>query len=142
MKQKVTEHKVQRARTFEGQADGELPRKKVLKKGKSLELRSRVTIRAIARILLAVQRKLEDLLVDHTDEAVSPDEITRAMSHPATQEVVQKHVAKENIKLVHKDSFEPMFQRQMSEIGEKGVAAVEGPPIGDESALDCDPEDA
>ena len=52
-----------------------MPKKKVLKKGRSLELRSRVTIRAIARILLAVQRKLEDLLIDHTDEAVSPDEI-------------------------------------------------------------------
>ena len=44
------------------------------------------------------------------------------MSHPATQEVVQKHVAKENIKLVHKDSLEPVFQKQMSEIGEKGAA--------------------
>ena len=101
MKQKVTEHKVQRAKTFEGHADGELPKKKVLKKGRSLELRSRVTIRAIARILLAVQRKLEDLLVEHTDENVSPEDIQRAMSHPATQEVVQRHVAKENIKLVH-----------------------------------------
>lgn len=92
---------MQRAKTFEGRADGELPKKKVLKKGRSLELRSRVTIRAIARILLAVQRKLEDLLVEHTDENVSPEDIQRAMSHPATQEVVQRHVAKENIKLVH-----------------------------------------
>ena len=60
-----------------------------------------MTIRAVARILLAVQRKLEDLLVEHTDENVSPEDIQRAMSHPATQEVVQRHVAKENIKLVH-----------------------------------------
>ena len=44
MKQKVTEHKVQRAKTFEGHADGELPKKRVLKKGRSLELKSRVTI--------------------------------------------------------------------------------------------------
>ena len=64
------------------------------------------------------------------------------MSHPATQEVIQKHVGKENIKLVHKDSLEPVFQRQMSEIGEKGVAAAQGPPMQDESLLDCDPEDA
>ena len=68
-----------------------------------------MTIRAIARILLAVQRKLEDLLVEHTDENVSPEDIQRAMSHPATQEVVQRHVAKENIKLVHRDSLEPVF---------------------------------
>lgn len=144
MKQKVNEHKVSRARTFEGQADGEheLPKKKVLKKGKTLELRSRVTIRAIARILLAVQRKLEDMLVDHTAEDVSPDEIQRAMSHPATQEVVQKHVARENIKLVKKGSQEPVFQRQMSEIGEKGVGAADGPPNLDESLLECDPEEA
>ena len=88
-----------------------MPTKKILKKGRSLELRSRVTIRAIARILIAVQRKLEDLLVAHTDEGVSPDEIQRAMSHPATQEVVQKHVAKGNVKLVHKDSLEPVYQK-------------------------------
>ena len=119
-----------------------MPRKKVLKKGRSLELRSRVTIRAIARILIAVQRKLEDLLVAHTDEHVSPDEIQRAMSHPATQEAVQKHVARGNVKLVHKDSLEPVFQKQMSEIGEKGVAAAQGPPELDESLLDCDPDDA
>ena len=119
-----------------------MPKKKVLKKGRSLELRSRVTIRAIARILLAVQRKLEDLLVDHTEEHVSPDEIQRAMSHPMTQEVVQKHVAKENIKLVKKDSFEPVFQKQMSEIGMKGVAAAEGHPELDESLLEVDPEEA
>lgn len=30
----------------------------------------------------------------------------------------------------------------MSEIGEKGVAAAQGPPLQDESLLDCDPNDA
>ena len=58
------------------------------------------------------------------------------MSHPATQEVVQKHVAKGNVKLVHEDSLEPVFQKQMSEIGEKGAAAT-----NDESLLH-DPEEA
>merc|ERR1711920_593477 len=55
MKQKVTEHKVSRAKTFVGEPDkdNKLPKKKIMKKGKSLELRSRVTIRAVCRILRA-----------------------------------------------------------------------------------------
>ena len=43
------------------------------------------------------------------------------------------------MKLVHKDSFEPVFEKQMSEIGVKGAAAADGP---DESLLDGDPEEA
>ena len=146
MRQKVTEHKVQRAKTFTGDpGQNELPQKKIkkVKKGKSLELRSRVTLRAICRILFAVQRKLEKLVVPHVDdEAVTPDDIKRAMSHPATQEVVQKHVAKGNVKLVHKDSLEPVFEKQMSEIGERGAAVAQGPSNADDTLLDCDPDDA
>ena len=82
------------------------------------------------------------MLVDHTAEDVSPDEIQRAMSHPATQEVVQKHVAKENIKLVKRDSQEPVFVRQLSEIGEKGVAAADAQDGLVDESLECDPEDA
>ena len=55
MKQKVYEHKVQRARTYVGKpGQNDLPKKKVMKKTKTLELKSRVTIRAICRILRAV----------------------------------------------------------------------------------------
>ena len=123
MKQKVTEHKVQRAKTFVGSPDKDnnLPKRKVLKKGKSLELKSRITIRAVCRILRAVQNKMERLLEDHCDEGVTPDDLRRAMSHPETQEVLQKHVKKGNVKLLHKDSFEPVFEKQMSEIAQKGV---------------------
>ena len=88
---------------------------------------------------MSVQRKLTKLLADHTDEAVTPDDLKRAMSHPETQEVVKKHVAKGNVQLVHKDSLEPVFQKQMSEIGERGAAAAGGP---DETLLDGDPDDA
>ena len=86
MKQKVTEHKVQRAKTFVGSPDKDnnLPKRKVLKKGKSLELKSRITIRAVCRILRAVQNKMERLLEDHCDEGVTPDDLRRAMSHPET----------------------------------------------------------
>ena len=89
MKQKVTEHKVSRARTFVGKSGtNELPKKKVMKKTKTLELKSRVTIRAICRILRAVQSKLRKALEAHVDEAVTPSDLKRAMSHPETQEVV------------------------------------------------------
>ena len=39
-------------------------------------------------------------------------------------------------KPVHKDSFEPVFQKQMSEIGEKGAAAT------NDDTLIHDPEEA
>ena len=78
---------------------------------------------------------------EFTNEAVSPDDLKRAMSHPATEEVVKKHVAKGNVKLVHKDSLEPMFEKQMSEIGQKGAAVADGPAELDETLVD-DPEDA
>ena len=55
--------------------------------------------------------------------------------------MVQKHVAKGNVKLVHKDSLEPMFEKQMSEIGQRGAAAAEGPPELDETLIG-DPEEA
>ena len=85
MKQKVHEHKVSRARTFVGKpGQNDLPKKKVVKKTKTLELRSRVTVRAICRILRAVQSKLSKVLQAHLDEAVTPDDLKRAMSHPAT----------------------------------------------------------
>ena len=54
LKQKVTEHKVQKAQTFEGSPDRGLPNKKIIKKGKSLELKSRTTVRALCRILLSL----------------------------------------------------------------------------------------
>ena len=43
------------------------------------------------------------------------------------------------MKLVHKDSLEPVFEKQMSEIGEKGASAANNP---DESLIDGDPEEA
>ena len=83
---------------------------------------------------------MEKMLAEHCDDAVTPDDLKRAMSHPETQEVLQKHVKKGNVKLVHKDSFEPMFEKQMSEIGQKGVkvATEDGP----DETLDHDPDDA
>jgi len=146
MKQKVTEHKVQRASTFVGRPDSpdKLPKKRVLKKGKTLEIKSRTTIRAVCRILRAVQNKMERLIADHCDDEVTPAELKRAMSHPDTQEVLQKHVKKGNVKLLHKDSFEPVFEKQMSEIAQKGIQAAQKERHNDDidETLDHDPDDA
>ena len=107
----MTEHKVQRAKTFEGSPGKDLPKKRVIKKGKTLELQSRVTVRALCRILQSLQKKLLKLMTmsEHYDDGVTPEDIKRAMSHPATQDVVQEHVKRENIKLVHRDSLKPVF---------------------------------
>ena len=64
------------------------------------------------------------------------------MSHPETQEVIEKHVKRGSIKLLHKDSFEPVFEKQMSEIAQKGVKGVQAPHDGPDETLDHDPDDA
>ena len=78
---------------------------------------------------------------EYTNEAVSPDDLKRAMSHPETEGIVRKHVAKGNVKFVHKDSLEVMFETQMNKIGQKGEAAADGPPEMDDTLAD-DPENA
>ena len=82
------EHKVQTTKGRQNIGDGQLPSKKISKKGKPLELKSRMTKRAIASILLAVQTKLRTLVSQHTEELLSPEEFQRAMTHPEVQEVV------------------------------------------------------
>ena len=72
---------------------------------------------------------------------MTPVDLKRAMSHPDTQGVVQKHVAKGNVKFVHKDSLEVMFESQMNKIGQKGATTVDGPPELDDKLAD-DPENA
>ena len=121
-----------------------LPKKKVIKKGKSLELKSRVTVRALCRILNSLQKKLLKMMSksEHYDDGVTPEDIRRAMSHPATHDIVQEHVKRENIKLVHRDSLKPVYQKQMSEIGERGAAAANAPQDYDEILDDCKPEEA
>jgi hypothetical protein len=43
---------------------------------------------------------------------------------------------------VHRESNEPVFQREMSLIGEKGDRAANESPNGEESQLQVDPEQA
>jgi len=51
-------------------------------------MKSRMTKRAIAVILLAVQNKLQRLVSMHTEEVLSPEEFQRAMTNPEVQEIV------------------------------------------------------
>jgi len=48
---------------------------------------------------------------------------------------VQKHVKTGNIVFVHRESNEPMFQREMSLIGEKGERAANESPVEEESQI-------
>ena len=106
-----------------------------------------MTKRAIGLILLAVQKKLQKLVSQHTEEMLSPEEFHRAMTHPEVQEVMQKHILSEDIQMVEPETNKPIYRKQMSIIGEKGNrAAMESPVRGsspDASALcDVEPEDA
>jgi len=48
----------------------------------------------------------------------------------------------DGIKLVHKDSKEPIYRRETTLIGEKGDRALNESPDHDETQLDLDPEEA
>ena len=128
MSQDVTEHKVQVTKNRQEYGDGELPSKKVMTKGKGLELKSRTTKRAVGRILDIVQNKLRKLVSQKTEEPMTADEFHRAMTHPEVQEVVQKHILSENIQMQDPGTKKPVYKRHMSLIGEKGDrAAMESP---------------
>ena len=71
------------------------------------------------------------------------DDVVAALNDTKVKQVVQKHVAKENIKLLRRDSLEPVFRRELSLIGEKGERAVNESPGGVPDLVDdIEPEDA
>ena len=88
---------MQETRKIQTVGDGELPTKKIVTKGKGLELKSRTTKRAVAKILDIIQKKLKKLVSQKTEEPLTAEEFHRAMTHPEVQEVVQKHILEENI---------------------------------------------
>ena len=95
------EHKVAKRTTtqvVEGGQNGEMPRKKTKKRG--LEMTSRLTKRAVSRILIALQNKLHRLISDVTGGEHHPDDVREALDHPETKQVVQRHIAGEGIRLV------------------------------------------
>ena len=64
------------------------------------------------------------------------------MKDSQVKQVVQKNVKSGNIVFVHRESNEPMFQREMTLIGEKGERALNESPTGEESQILADPDQA
>ena len=97
----------------------------VKRKTKGLEMTSRLTKRAIARILVAVQNKLHEMINEKIiNQNLDPALVREALLHPETALVTQTMIADGKIFLVHpKRRNTKLFQTQMSIIGEKGARA-------------------
>ena len=139
LSQDVTEHKVSKKRiSTTADSSGLLPQKKRVSKA-ALTMESRVCKRAVGRILVLVKHKLLRMISQARRE-LEMDDVAAAMDHPEAQEVVQKYIANEGIKLRHRTSNAEVFTRQMSKIGEMGQQAAED--SDDEINEDLEPEDA
>ena len=79
------------------------------------------------------------MLVDKSNE-LGVTNIQLAMKQQETQQVVQKYIANEGIKLRHHESNEQVFAKQMSKIGQNGMEAAED--SDDDMQEDLLPEDA
>lgn len=134
LSQDLVEHKVHKAKA-ERNSDGTLPKKKTQK---GLTMDSRLTKRAIARVLVVVQKKLFSY-VDNVVNVFGFTAVADAFAEPEAQAVVQKHILSEGIKMTAPDSNQTIFKRQMSLIGEKGADADDDLC---EEDLEHDPEEA
>ena len=123
MTQQITQHKVTDS-----------------KKPNECELSTKVTLRKIGRILMIVQNNIVELL--RREGKWDQADVEAAMRDSNVKQVVQKNVKSGNIVFVHRESNEPVFQREMSLIGEKGDRAANESPNGEDSQLQVDPEQA
>ncbi len=104
---------------------------------------SRLTKRAVARILLAVEDKLLRMVASEVNGQFSATDLKMALAHPQTKGVVQKHILAENIRLQAPNGGRPVYSGQMMLIGEKGDrAANESPSHANFKNEDIDPEEA
>ena len=145
MNQDVLEHKISkktRTEVIESPGrHGEMAQ--VRRKTKGLEMHTRLTKRAVGRILTAIQHKLHSMIVDYTGGEHNPDDVREALADPLAKAVVQRHIQKAGIKMVD-NSNKTVYRQQMSLIGEKGDrAANESPGPNDFDDEDhVDPEEA
>ena len=91
----------------------------------------------MALILNVVQNKLKRLLSNVTEH--SPDQLERALSNPEAERVLQRGLTDGSISLVDPDSKSPVYQRQMSQIGEQGYRVVNASPDASDLAA-CERE--
>ena len=148
MSQDVVEHKVTQKtkRMVVEREEGEMAT--VKRKTRGFQMTSRLTKRAVARILALVQDKLQRLISDVTNNEHHPDDVREALDHPQTKNIVQSHIAGGGIRLVDRENQNAqVFKREMSLIGQKGDRAANESPdasalMGGEGDDDLDPEDA
>ena len=117
----------------------------VKKKTRGFEVTSRVTKRAVARILLAVQNKLHQLISQKTMDEFDPEDVREALDHPLAKRVVQKHIKGQGLKLVEPNSNATIYKQQMSLIGDKGDRAANESPdarLQQQMEESLDPEEA
>ena len=69
------------------------------RKKRGLEMSCRLTKRAVARILIAVQNKLHYLINEVTGGEHDPEDVREALEHPQTKGIVQKHILSEGIRM-------------------------------------------
>ena len=139
----VVEHKVvakTRQAVVERQ-DGQMAT--IKRKTGGFETTSRLTKRAVARILLAVEEKLLRMISEATEGEYNATDLREALAHPQTKGVVQKHILAENIRLQNPLGGRPVYAAQMSLIGEKGDSAANMSPNNKNfQNEDIDPEEA
>lgn len=61
-----------------------------------------------------------------------------ALGDSSVKAAMQKHLLAENIRLVHKKSQKPVYQKQLSLLGEKGDRAANDSPGGYSDNVDPD----
>ena len=114
MSQDIIQHKVKKATEQTGHDQA------------GYSLTTKVTKRKIGRILYAVQSKICEMVKEQCQHLTENDALlVQAMDDPSVRSAIYDNLRRENIKLVHKDSNEPVFRKQTTLLGEKGDDALE-----------------
>ena len=108
MNQNVKEHSVAKSppkqRRSHLTASGELPVKKRKVKGSILQYKNKICKRSVARILNIVQAKMRRMISFETKNRYRPEEIQRAMSNPAAEQLLKRQITEGSVKLVKQES--------------------------------------
>ena len=108
-----------------------------------MQIETRVTKRAVARILIAVHDKLHSLVNQLIGDEHDPSDVREALEHPAAKDVIQRYIMNEGIKLVEPTSNVVVYKQQMHLIGTEGDRAANASPSRFKDGDDqIDPEDA
>lgn len=87
--------------------------------GNRIELSTKRTQRKIGKILFLVQHQFVEFLKGK----FSVQDLNAAMRDKQVKQTIQKHMTNENIRLMRKDTNEPVFRRECTLIGEHGDQA-------------------